>query len=92
LRSVPTANDGSPSYCTRPRLRRRAAGAQLGHEVERVRDEQDRLAGLLELRDLGQALAREGLVTDGEHLVHEQDVRVDVHAMEKASFTYSPEL
>jgi hypothetical protein len=33
-----------------------AAGAQLGHEVERVGDEQDRLAGLLELLDLARHL------------------------------------
>ena len=43
-----------------------------------MRDEQDRLAGLLELLDLGQALAGERLVADGQHLVDQQHVRVDV--------------
>jgi len=55
-----------------------APRAQLLDQVERVCHEQDRLAGLLELRDLREALARERLVADGEHLVHQQDVRVDV--------------
>src|SRR5205807_3007836 len=43
-----------------------------------VRDEHDRPAALLELEDLAEALALELLVADGEHLVEEQHVRVDV--------------
>ena len=34
---------------------------------------------LLELEDLAEALALERLVADGEHLVEQQDVGVDVH-------------
>ena len=47
-------------------------------------DEQDRPALPLELGDLVQALARERLVADREHLVDEQDVRVDVHGDREA--------
>ena len=55
------------------------AAGELGDGVERVGDEQDRAALGLELCDLGQALLLEGLVAHGEDLVHQQDVRVDVH-------------
>ena len=40
--------------------------------------EDDRLPLLLELVHLVEALLDEALVADGEHLVHEQDVRVHV--------------
>ena len=43
-----------------------------------VRDEHDRAAALLELEDLAEALALERLVADGEHLVEQQDVGLDV--------------
>src|SRR6266511_1280334 len=43
-----------------------------------VGDEDDRSATLLELEDLPEALALELLVADGEDLVEEKDVRVDV--------------
>ena len=43
-----------------------------------VRDEDDRAAPLLELEDLPEALALERLVADGEHLVEEEHVRLDV--------------
>ena len=48
-------------------------------EPERVRHEDDRLPAALELRDLVEALVRETLVADGEHLVDEEDVGIDVH-------------
>ena len=43
-----------------------------------VRDEDDRPPALLELVDLAEALALELLVADGEHLVQQQDVDVQV--------------
>src|SRR6266508_587728 len=43
-----------------------------------VRDEDDRAAAALELVDLPEALALEGLVTDREHLVEQNDVGVQV--------------
>jgi len=43
-----------------------------------VRHEQDGAVLGLELGDLGHALASEVLVTDGENLVDEQDVGIDV--------------
>ena len=46
--------------------------------AERMRDEQDRLAAALELTELVEALVREAFVADGEHFVHQQDLRIDV--------------
>ena len=43
-----------------------------------VRHEHDRASALLELEDLAEALALELFVADGEHLVEQQDVCVDV--------------
>ena len=43
-----------------------------------MRDEQDRLAPPLELGELVEALVRERLVADRQHLVHQQDVGVHV--------------
>ena len=43
-----------------------------------VRDEDDRAAAVLELEDLAEALALEGFVADGEDLVEQQDVRLEV--------------
>src|SRR5262245_28161930 len=50
----------------------------------RVRDEADGAAALLELEHLRHALPLERLVADREHLVQEQDVRVDVHGDREA--------
>ena len=47
-------------------------------------DEHDRLAAAAELADLVQALAREGLVAHGQHLVDEQHVGVDVDGHREA--------
>ena len=47
-------------------------------QAERMRDEQDRLAAALELGELVQALVREALVADGENLVDQQHVGIDV--------------
>ena len=49
-----------------------------------MRDEDDRAAALLELEDLAEALALEGLVADGEDLVEEQDVGVEVRGDREA--------
>jgi hypothetical protein len=54
------------------------AAADPRDQVEGVGDEQDGAAELLELGDLGQALALERLVADGQDLVDQQDVRADV--------------
>ena len=43
-----------------------------------MRDEENRLAAAPELRELVEALVREALVADREHLVHEQHVGIDV--------------
>ena len=43
-----------------------------------VRDEENRAAAVLELGDLAEALALELLVADGEHLVEQQHVGLDV--------------
>ena len=53
-------------------------------EAERVGDEQDRLAAPPELGELVEALVREALVADGEHLVDEQHVGIDVDRHGKA--------
>lgn len=55
------------------------AVAHLLHLAEGVRDDDDRLAGLLEGADAVEALALERLVADGQDLVDEQDVGVGVH-------------
>ena len=52
--------------------------ADLAGQVGAVGDEQDRLALLLDLLDAVEALLLEDLVADGEHLVDQQDVGVDV--------------
>ena len=47
-------------------------------QAERVRDEQDRLAAPAELGELVEALVREALVADRQHLVDQQHVGIDV--------------
>ena len=49
-----------------------------------VRDEEDRAAAVLELGDLAEALALELLVADGEHLVEQQHVGLDVRGDREA--------
>src|SRR5439155_17583983 len=44
-----------------------------------VRHEDDRLLGRAELADLGEAFVLEVLVTDREHFVHEENVRLQMH-------------
>ena len=63
-------------------LRRRPARAprrRSARRAERVGDEQDGLAAAPELRELVEALVREALVADGEHLVDQQHVGIDVN-------------
>ena len=48
-------------------------------QAERVRDEQDRLAAAPELGELVEALVGEAFVADGQHLVDEQHVGIDVN-------------
>ena len=59
-------------------VERGGAGAHLADEVGGVGDDDDRAALGLEGGDLVEALALERLVADGEDLVDEQDVGVDV--------------
>ena len=47
--------------------------------LERVRHDQDRPAVVLEAVDAVHALALERFVADRQHLVHQQDVRIDVY-------------
>ncbi len=58
--------------------------AQLLHEDERVRHEENRLSAPRELRDRVEAAVRESLVAHREHLVHDENVRVDVHGHREA--------
>ncbi len=60
-------------------MEHRCPVADLDHGVERVRHEHDRASFALERPDAVEALGLEGLVSDREHLVDQQDVRVDVH-------------
>ena len=53
-------------------------------EIERVRHEQDGLAATLELAEFVEALVREAFIADGEHLVDEQHIRIDVDRHRKA--------
>ena len=55
-----------------------------------VRDEHDRAAAALELEDLAEALALEGLVADGEHLVEQQDVRFEMRRDREAEAHVHP--
>ena len=55
-----------------------------------VRDEHDRPAALLELEDLPEALALERLVADGEHLVEQQHVGLDVRGDREAETHVHP--
>src|SRR5919109_3047686 len=49
-----------------------------------MRDEKDRSAAALELGKLVEALMREALVTNREHLVYQQHVRIDVNGHGKS--------
>src|SRR5688572_24049679 len=53
-------------------------------EVERMGDEQDRLAPSLEFAELIEALVGKAFVSNGEYFVHEQDIRIDVNRHGKA--------
>ena len=60
------------------------SGTDLLDQVEAMADEQDRASVVLELRNLVQAFTREVLITDGQDLVDEQHVRIDVHGNREA--------
>ena len=62
-----------------PRLDHRDPAADLAHHVSGVRHDDDRASFLLELVDPIHALLLEPLVADGENLVDEEDVGVDVY-------------
>ena len=47
-------------------------------QAERMGDQKDRLAAAPELGELVEALVGEALVADGQHLVHQQDIGIDV--------------
>ena len=74
-----SASTGSPSTCDLAVLQHDRPVAEVGDLVEAVGDQHDGAALVLELPDPVHALALERLVTDGQHLVDQQDVRVDVH-------------
>ena len=59
-------------------LEQQRAVAEALHRVHVVRDEEDRRAAAADARELVVALLLEGGVADGEHLVDEQDVGVDL--------------
>src|SRR5690606_32927153 len=52
--------------------------AQVAHHTEGVRHDDDGAAAVLEIEELLRALALELLVADGEHLVDEQEIGLDV--------------
>jgi hypothetical protein len=61
-----------------PALEPDRAAAARRDEGKVVRDEEERLAGPLELRELLEAPVGEGLVADRQHFVHQEHVRVAV--------------
>jgi ABC-type branched-subunit amino acid transport system ATPase component len=61
-----------------PLAEQHGAVAQALDRLRVVRDEENRAAAILELRDLPEALALELLVADREHLVQQEDVGLDV--------------
>ena len=66
----------------------------LAQPLDRARvvgDEHDRPAAALEVTDPAVALLREGLVADREHLVEQQDVRLDVHRHREPEPQYMPD-
>ena len=66
----------------------------IAHALERsarMRHEGDGLALALELDDPIDALALERFVSDGEHLVEQQDVRIDVYRDREPRRMYMPE-
>ena len=52
--------------------------AELLDQVERVRDEQDRLVAAAEFRELVETLVGESLVADRQHFVHQQHFGIDM--------------
>ena len=70
---------GSPWPRFSPVVEPQRLVAEAFDQAERVRHEQDRLVPPLELGELVEALVREALVADGEHLVDQQHVRIDVN-------------
>ena len=80
---------GRPDATTRP-----SRAARRGRRRARPRPGRGRRTGACprrgELADAAQALALEGLVADGEHLVEQQDVGLDVEATAKPSRMYMP--
>ena len=67
-----------PSASTRPSAQQHGPLAEPLDGARVVRDEDDGAAAALELEDLPEALALEGLVADREDLVEEEDLRPDV--------------
>jgi hypothetical protein len=58
--------------------------AEALHQSERVRDEENGLVPTLELGKFVEALVREALVPDGEHLINKQHVGIDVNRNSEA--------
>ena len=74
----------SPSRSRWPSRRSEHPRAQQADGVHRVADEHDRRAAVLERPHAVEALELEGDVADGQHLVDEQHLRVDVHGDREA--------
>ena len=71
-------------------LQQQRRGAEAGERLQLVADEQDGPAAAGHVVHLAQALLLEGHVADRQHLVHDQDLRVEVGRHAKASRTYMP--
>jgi len=64
---------------------------EVAHRSQRVGHDDEGLAGVLEVGELLVALALELLVADGEDLIDQEDVGVDVDATENPRRTYMPD-
>jgi hypothetical protein len=70
---------GSPEPLIRPASSHSASSQKPLDHAERMRHEEDRLAPALELTELVEALVREPFVADGEDLVDQQHLGIDVN-------------
>ena len=86
---MPTRS-GSPISHDLAVLEQQRAVAEALHRAHVVGDEQDRLPLRADALELVEALLLERGVADGEHLVDEQDVGVDLDHTENASRTACP--
>ena len=90
MRYFPALSAAGPSCCTPPPRDQNRAAAQPGDGLHIVRDEQNGASVLTDILHLVQALALEGHVTHRQHLVDDQDLRLQMAATGKARRTYMP--